>query len=124
MVVESRGWAGAPQLGDLGWKHVSLGDVLMLLQGLFVYCLVGAVVSFVTMRVFPPMEGFQPTLSLRLVAAMVFAFLWPVLVLLAVWYLSVGYLNRNYVTRNSIHESKVAIDLRNGYGQVPISKPR
>ena len=59
------------------------------------YGLIGLVTAITTMRVFPPMEGFKPGLSMRLIAILVFTTLWPILISLAVWYMMLGYLGRN-----------------------------
>ena len=72
---------------------------------LCLYVAVGFVAALITMLVFPPMEGFRPKLSLRVLAICVFTALWPVLVLLAAWYLGVGYMNRN---KESVQDSSVS----------------
>lgn len=55
-----------------------------------VYAVLGMITAVVTIRVFPPMEGFRPGLSTLLLACSVFVVLWPVLVLLALWYNATG----------------------------------
>ena len=89
------------------------------------YVLVGAVVSFTTLRIFPPMEGFKPSLTVRFSAGLVFAVLWPFLVLLAAWYLTIGYLNRNKSSKLRSECSSVELGAEVAlHQQIPISKPR
>lgn len=86
---------------------------------LVTYAAIGLAAAVTTLRIFPPMEGFRPSLSVRLSAGLVFALLWPFLVLLAAWYFWVGHSNRT--------QSEVPINLGTPvatYQQMPISKPR
>ena len=62
-----------------------------------VYLLIGAITAAVTVKVFPPIEGFRPKLSVLATAIGVFVLLWPVLALLAVWYHLTGKLQRRKV---------------------------
>jgi|GEM_PF-5433162 len=88
-----------------------------------VYATVGLVVSFVTLCTFPPMEGFVPKLSVRILAGLVFASLWPFLVVLAAWYLTVGYVHRMRQGQREVPKSRTSIDLA-AMQQQMISKPR
>jgi hypothetical protein len=54
--------------------------------GLVVYLLIGTIVAIVTMVVFPPVEGYRPSLRLVMFGLGVFTLLWPILVGLALWY--------------------------------------
>ena len=49
---------------------------------LIAYVIAGLATAVATMIIFPPVEGFRPPLALRLIAIVVFASLWPILVLL------------------------------------------
>lgn len=86
------------------------------------YLVAGAVTTSVTFFVFPPMEGFRPHLALKLLAFLVFMVLWPVLLALAVWYLSVGYLNRN--KQETVERRKTVEIPPSAMGSLQATKPR
>lgn len=58
---------------------------------LIAYAIAGLLAAGMTMKVFPPMEGFRPGLAIRLLAVLIFSALWPVLLLLGGWYFVTGY---------------------------------
>ena len=92
-------------------------------QLLVMYAVVGLAVSCITLRIFPPMEGFQPSLGVRASAGLCFAILWPFLVLLALWYLAVGYLGRTR-QQKPLAESHASIELASHAHMTVPSKPR
>ena len=50
------------------------------------YLVAGLITAAVTMYIFPPVEGFRPHIALLITTLVVYTLLWPVLVLLALWY--------------------------------------
>lgn len=90
---------------------------------IFVYAAIGLAVSIVTLRTFPPMEGFVPKLSVRMLAGLVFATLWPFLVVLATWYLCLGSFCRSRQGQVELQSSHSNIDL-GAMQQQMVSKPR
>lgn len=98
----------------------------MLLTLLACYVGIGLITALVTLRVFPPMEGFRPNLGLRLLAVVVFVTLWPLLVSLALWYLTIGHLGRTHERAETTEPPMAGLDLA-GPGQMQTahaSKPR
>ncbi len=86
------------------------------------YLVAGALTTLVTLFVFPPMEGFRPHPALKLLAFVVFMLFWPVLLALAVWYLSVGYLNRN--NQEAVERRKPVELPPSAMGSLQTTKPR
>lgn len=87
-----------------------------------VYLVVGLLTAVVTVRTFPPMEGFQPKLRVRLLAVSVFAVLWPVLLLLCIWYLGVAHWGRSC---DVAPDGRVGVELPAKSMQgMPAPKPR
>ena len=86
------------------------------------YTLMGLATALATMRIFPPMEGFRPGITIRLLAVTVFTALWPILVSLAAWYLLVGHFGRNRISVHSptTHDFATTESLPSWQG----SKPR
>lgn len=87
---------------------------------IFGYVILGIVTAAVTMRIFPPMEGFRPGASTLVTACAIFVLLWPVLVLLAVWY---GLTTCSRKHRKSVAYSSAPLDLSGTVHGIP-AKPR
>ena len=86
------------------------------------YLIAGIITAAVTIRVFPPMEGFRPRLSLLLLAITVFVLFWPVLVLLAMWYHFTAFLQRSRRRKAKIKtNAPIAISVS---PSVRVPKPR
>ena len=71
------------------------------------YLFIGLIAALVTMRTFPPIAGFRPKLFVRLLASVAFISLWPVLLMLAIWYFVVSSLGQ----RQSHEPRTMSVDL-------------
>lgn len=92
---------------------------------LLAYAALGLVAAVATLRIFPPMEGFRPSMSVRISAGFVFALLWPFLVMLAAWYFWIGHNRR--VRKEQVCDGTTSMSLGGHvatYQHMPISKPR
>ena len=69
----------------------------MLFQAFVIYLVVGFIIARVTLCIFPSRNGYRPNVTLVVSAITTFTLLWPLLVLLALWYNCVVMLDRQWL---------------------------
>ena len=73
----------------------------MLAEMFLVYATIGSIVAIVTSKTFPPEGNYTPSVGLRVFSAATFVALWPLLVLLAVWWSFVCQVDRLFQPRKA-----------------------
>ncbi len=86
---------------------------------LLCYVAAGMITAVATMYIFPPMEGFRPSIGIRAIAAFSFTAFWPFLLFVATWYVIIGQMNQPTLDSRPLHAS-----LHTGPIPGAVTKPR